>query len=204
MGGLNLQMGARNGAKQARQKDDFYATSPKAVELFLNALKKDNYSLNSKIWECACGQGHISKVLINNGFEVFSSDLIPRGYSENIFDFLNDDCNIDLTNTDILTNPPYKKAKEFVLRGLELLNNGNRLILFLKIRFLEGERRFQQIFRNTPPRYVYVHVTRQSCAMDGNFDEYCKNSGSECYAWIIWEKGSEKETILRWIEEKEN
>lgn len=151
MGGLNLQMGARNGAKQARQKDDFYATSPKAVELFLNALKKDNYSLNSKIWECACGQGHISKVLINNGFEVFSSDLIPRGYSENIFDFLNDDCNIDLTNTDILTNPPYKKAKEFVLRGLELLNNGNRLILFLKIRFLEGERRFQQIFRNTPP-----------------------------------------------------
>lgn len=151
MGGLNLQMGARNGAKQSRQNEDFYATSPKAVELFLAALKRDKIALNSKLWECACGQGHISKVLINNGFSVYSSDLVNRGFSNNIFDFLNSECKLDLTKTDIITNPPYKKAKEFVLKGLELLNEGNRLIMFLKFRFLEGERRFKSIFCNTPP-----------------------------------------------------
>lgn len=153
MGGLNLQMGARNGAKQPRQNEDFYATSPRAVELFLDALKRDNVSLNSNLWECACGQGHISKVLIENGFSVFSSDLVNRGFSDIVFDFLNDECHFDLTKTDIITNPPYKKAREFVLKGLELLKEGNRLIMFLKIRFLEGERRFKTIFQNSPPPF---------------------------------------------------
>lgn len=201
MGGLNLQMGARNGAKQPRQKEDFYATSPKAVELFLASLKRDGVQLNSDLWECACGQGHISKVLINAGYSVFSSDLINRGYSEQTIDFLKDEISLDLLKTDIITNPPYKMAKEFVLRGLDLLQEGNRLILFLKIRFLEGERRFNQIFRNTPPEFVYVHVTRQSCAMDGDFEQYCKSSGSECYCWFIFKKGYKGEPVLRWIEE---
>lgn len=161
MGGLNLQMGARNGAKQSRQNEDFYATSPKAVELFLAALKRDKIVLNSKLWECACGQGHISKVLINNGFSVYSSDLVNRGFSNNLFDFLNSECKLDLTKTDIITNPPYKKAKEFVLKGLELLNEGNRLIMFLKFRFLEGERRFKSIFCNTPP-HTFIFTLRDN------------------------------------------
>lgn len=37
--------------------------------------------------------------------------------------------------------------------------------------------------------------------MNGDFEKYCKTSGSECYCWFIWEKGSTKETVLRWIDE---
>ena len=40
------------------------------------------------IYEPCCGQGHISKVLIENGYNVFSSDLVDRGYGTPRIDFL--------------------------------------------------------------------------------------------------------------------
>ena len=31
------------------------------------------------VWECACGEGHLSKELQKQGYQVYSSDLIDRG-----------------------------------------------------------------------------------------------------------------------------
>lgn len=49
-----------------REKDDFYATEPKAIELLL-----EKESFNENIWECANGKGHLSDVLIAKGYNVF-------------------------------------------------------------------------------------------------------------------------------------
>ena len=48
-----------------RQKDDFYATPPEATQKLLDVEKFDG-----KIYEPCCGQGHISKVLNDNGYDV--------------------------------------------------------------------------------------------------------------------------------------
>ena len=40
----------------------------------------DRQKFEGNIWECACGDGAMSKVMIENGYEVYSSDLIDRGY----------------------------------------------------------------------------------------------------------------------------
>lgn len=202
-GKLNLILGARNGAKTDREKNDFYATDPKSVELFLDTLQKDNVKLNQNIWECACGKGHISEVLKKYGYTVFSTDLINRGYSNCLINFLSSNSQFfNLSKTDILTNPPYKDAEAFVLKALELLETGCKVVMYLKIQFLEGANRLNKIFKKYPPKFVYVHSTRQSIAKDGDFKEYCKTSGTLCYAWFIWEKGYHNETILRWIGEK--
>lgn len=50
--------GASNHSKQEREKNYFYATNPKAIEMLLNFEKFDK-----NIWECACGTGNLSKVL---------------------------------------------------------------------------------------------------------------------------------------------
>jgi len=47
--------------KTKRQKNDFYATDPNALKLFLNKISKDKLKLKGCIWECACGQGHFSR-----------------------------------------------------------------------------------------------------------------------------------------------
>lgn len=61
-----------------REENDFYATNPHAMEIALPHL--EDVGLSKNVWECACGQGHLSKVLENNGYNVYSSDLIDRGY----------------------------------------------------------------------------------------------------------------------------
>jgi len=187
-----VQLGASNHSLKDREVNDFYATDPNSLEIFLKALERDNIKLHHNIWECACGQGHLSNVLINNNYEVYSSDLINRGYGETK-DFLK--CN-NLFPGDILTNPPYKYAKDFVKHSLDLLEEGNYCIMFLKIQFLEGKDR-RKLFDKFPPKYVYVNSARQLCAMNGEFEKY--NATALCYCWFIWEKGFKGEPIIRWI-----
>ena len=93
-----LMLGVNPNAK--REENDYYATNPHAMEIALPYL--ENIGLSHNIWEPACGEGHLSKVLINHGYSVYSSDLIDRGYGDTK-DFLLCD---EHFNGDILTNPP--------------------------------------------------------------------------------------------------
>lgn len=191
---LSLIMGARNGALEERDEYDFYATDPKALELFLNKFNEDGERLADWVWEPACGNGHLSKTLKYLGYYVYSSDIIKREYDCNTFDFLVKEKN---WGGDILTNPPYKYAKEFVLKALDSIDNGQKVIMFLKCQFLEEQSRYNDLFSKHPPKYVYVHSGRQNCAKDGNFEKY--KSATLCYCWFVWQKGFKGETILRWI-----
>ena len=139
--------------------------------------------------------GHLSKVLKEKGYDVASSDLINRGYEEDCIDFLKYESGFPL-ELDILTNPPYKYAKEFVEHALELQQNGYYTIMFLKIQFLEGKERYK-LFQKYPPKYVYVNSSRQLCAMNGEFEKF--KTTALCYCWFIWEKGFQGEPIIRWI-----
>lgn len=70
-------IGASNHSDIEREVSDYYATDPKAVTLL---LAEETFSDN--IWECACGEGHISKELEKSGYNVLSTDLHYRGYGE--------------------------------------------------------------------------------------------------------------------------
>lgn len=128
-----------------REENDFYATNPKALRLLLEQLKEENIMLDKNIWECACGMGHLSKVLLAEGYNVLSTDLIKRGYGEQE-DFLNSERNWE---GDILTNPPFKYAEFFIDKGMKLLKDNKYLILFVKIQFLE-QNKLSQDFGASP------------------------------------------------------
>ena len=181
-----------------RQSEDFYATEPSAMELFYERWNKDGNEFYFKIWEPACGMGHLSKVLENHRHEVMSTDLIYRGYGEGGINFL-DDVQFDAKDFwegDILTNPPFKLAEKFIEKGISRLFEGRYLFLFLKIQFLEGQNR-KKLFEKYPPKYVYCYSARQKCARDGEFEKY--TATTQFYAWYVWEKGFTGETIIRWI-----
>ena len=183
--------------KAERQQEDFYATDPKALELFLDKLKQDKIYLFN-VWECACGQGHLAEVLKKQGYLAQATDLIDRGYGVGGVDFLADYLldRKEKWNGDILTNPPFKLAEKFVEKGMKLLDDTGKLILFLKIQFLEGQKR-KELFKKYPPKYVYCYSARQKCAKDGEFKKY--TATTQFYAWYVWEKGYTGETTLRWI-----
>lgn len=147
-------LGASNHTDKEREKHDFYATSPEAIDL----LKK-KIDLPKQILEPACGSGCLSERLVELGHEVKSYDLIDRGYGE-VQDFF--------TMTEppfegdfaIVTNPPYKIVTPWVLHCLELVPEGSLVCLFLKTTFLESKGRYEKIFSNYPPPQGFtVHRT---------------------------------------------
>lgn len=135
-------MGARNYALEERETNDYYATEPKALELLLDI---EPFSRN--VWECACGAGHLSEVLVKRGYNVKSSDLFDRGYGEIGVDFLKFDGQYD---GDIITNPPYKYALDFVKKAVDVITDGHKAAFFLKVQFLEGKAR-RKYFDIAPP-----------------------------------------------------
>lgn len=185
-------MGASNHTEAEREEKDFYATDPAVLDLL---CKK--YNIPAVVMEPACGSGDLSKWLESSGRKVYSSDIIDRGYGErqNFFEIMSvpDDCKC------ILTNPPYKYATEFVLHALDLLPVGGQVVMFLKTTFLETEKRYREIFRNTPPRIVYQFIRRVICAKNGDFVEAKKQGSAVSYAFFVWEKGYQGQTVIDWI-----
>lgn len=178
-------LGAHNECKEDREENDFYATQPIAAEWL---IKLEN--LDDNIWECACGQGHLGKVFEEHGYNVLATDLIDRGYGQGGVDFLKSD---GLFIGDIVTNPPYKYAQEFIEHALTLIPDGYKVCMFLKVQFLEGKAR-RELYENCPPRTVYISSSRIQCGRNGEF-----KGSMVAYAWYVWEKGYKGDTILKWF-----
>lgn len=185
---------------RGRADYDYYATDPRAVEMLL-----DLEEIRPIVLEPFCGEGHISKVFLNYGYEVFSSDLIDRGfgYRADIKDYqlLNNNlyCKDKLIldeDFDIVTNPPYKHTNEFTEYVLNLLRPGCKLIQFLKIQFLETKGR-RELFEKYPLKKLYVSSSRLVAAKNGDFS---KEKGSAiAYGWFVWEKGYTDDPIIKWF-----
>ncbi len=196
VGGTNSSfknIGATNHSPNEREKNDYYATEPKAVRLLLEIEK-----FEGTIWECACGEGHLSEEMIRLGYDVFSSDIIDRNY-KNIHlkneDFLSSrDENKRLLNWNIITNPPYKYANQFIEKALEIIEIGKKVAFFLPIRYLETKSR-KVIFEKYPPIRVHVSSSRLKCAMNGDFEKMANSA--VCYAWFVWQKGHTGTTELK-------
>lgn len=91
-------------------------------------------------------------------------------------------------------------AAEFTLKALDLIPDGNKVFMFLKLTFLEGKKRYDELFSKYPPKKIYVFSQRVLCAKNGDFDKTKANGGSAvAYAWYVWEKGYTGDTIVKWI-----
>ncbi len=184
--------GASNHSETERAVLDYYATDPEAVERLLEVEKFFHYIL-----EPACGGGHIAEVLLKHGHDVLCSDIVDRGYEKQTMtaDFLH--LSMSPRNSrDIITNPPYSKAKEFVEHAMSSSLESVKVAMFLKLTFLEGAKR-KDLFDKYPPKKIYVFRNRIDCWKNGIKPE--KASKAVCYAWFVWEKGYRGKPIIEWI-----
>jgi hypothetical protein len=185
---VSSTLGASNLSAGERADYDYYATPSRALDAIIPYLN------NNKIWECACGEGSLSSRLKENGFEVRESDLIIRNYPCEQLDFLM--C-FDKWDGDILTNPPFAFAKEFVEHSLMLIGEGQKVFMFLRVQFLESQKR-RYLFDASPPKYMLVYSKRNpQCAKNGDFSKPTGNASMYC--WFVWEKGFKGDTIIKWI-----
>lgn len=188
-------LGASNHSIHEREENDYYATDPIAL---VKLLEKERF--NHYVWECAVGGGHLANVLKQKGYDVKCSDIIDRGYPQTeIADFLLWERNKAEINRDIITNPPYSKALDFVSHALKESMNGIKIAMLLKLQFLEGKKR-RTFFKESPPKKIYVFSERIDCAKNGDFENLKKHGGGAvCYAWFIWENGWYGSPQIDWI-----
>lgn len=167
---------------------DFYQTPARCVE---KLLEKETFEWN--IFEPCSGAWAISKVLEDKWYRVYSQDIRTDDwvYWSKWMDFFK--CN-SISDDNIITNPPYFCAKEFVEKSLEIAQY--KVAMFLKLSFLESIDRYK-FFKNTPLKKVYVFSKRPQLYPE--WVEKPKNWWTIAYARYVREKWYEWQPIIDWI-----
>jgi hypothetical protein len=167
-----------------RPENDFYPTPPEGTIALLKVEK-----FYSDIWEPACGDGAMSKVLIDNNYNVVSTDIEPHGYGSSL-DFL---ASKILLAENVVTNPPFRIAQEFAEHALDL--GCDKLALLCKLCFLEGKSRATWL-EKSPLKSVYVFKSRLTLYRDGVKME---NGGMIAFAWFVWKRDYVGLPTIGWI-----
>lgn len=178
--GLGVAMaGGRNGGRDRapRADDDFMPTPPEGPQALLDAeLRFIRHAYRGKVWECACGNGAMSRVL-QSEFNVVSTNLADRGYGTTGVDFLKQ---TELQGDVIITNPPFKLADEFIRKGFSLRPSYMAMLLPSSFWHAAGPtKRRDDLFRQCTPSRVLPLGFRLDFENLGHPVMNC--------SWSIWE-----------------
>ena len=154
----------------------------------LPCIESEKFS--GDIWECACGDGTMSRVLEETGCTVPSTDLYQRGYGEAGHDFLKPSRSAD----NIVTNPPYNCAEGFVASGVKLARQSSRCCCALP--FLKGQTAPIRFSLECAAFRVWVFSERITFYPNGVEP---KGTGTTAYAWFVWDKDAPRTTELKWF-----
>lgn len=174
-----------------RETHDFYPTWPAATKALVQAE-----TFFGPIWEPACGDGAMSRVLKAAGYDVISTDLVDRGYGEGGRDFLMEWSPLA---PNIVTNPPFRWAIEFTDRALHLTTG--KVALFLRLAFLEGVERGRW-FKGTPLASVWV-MSRRVPIQRGRMAEDGDGHGVMAFAWFVWDHAHSGRPEIGFLDWKE-
>ena len=176
-------------ASRFRVPHDFYPTPPVGTRALLSVER-----FHGSIWEPACGDGAISKVLAAQRYHVVSTDLVHRGYGIGGINFLTE------TTTrarNIVTNPPYGSglADAFVRHALHLVAPvGGRVAMLLNLASLAHPMRHHQWTRR-PPSNVYI-LDELTCWPNGVERSF---AAEHRYCWAVWKPGHVGRPALWWL-----
>jgi hypothetical protein len=191
---MNARPGSVNRASIWRGEDDHYPTPPGATWALCNLG-----ILPDRVWEPACGDGAMASVLSASGKEVVATTLVPRGYGEPGVDFLQEKT---LRAPAIVTNPPFKIADDFIAHALSL--EPEVACFFLRLKCLEGRRRYNRIYATRPLTSVQVFIERVKFYAGDTPVADQPGWNTEAFAWFIWSKKPLPLAPIGWISRDSN
>ncbi len=157
-----------SGANKRRELD-FYPTPTECTVALMNFMKFPKM----RIWEPCCGDGAISKVLLEYGHDVFSSD-IHTDYGEEMDFFFVREVGCDA----IITNPPFNLSEEFIIKSIQTCDI---VCMLLKSQYWHAKKR-QSLFNKSVPEWVLPLTWRPDFTNGGN------GSPTMDMCWTVWTK----------------
>ena len=174
------------GRGRERNPRDFYRTPAWCVEVLL-----EHEQLLPRVFDPSCGDGAILEVLQEAGHKVQGLDIDAAsamrasdalGAPVWVGDYLSP----GRTNPpfcDVVMNPPYRQAAEFIRKALERSGPREKVCALLRLNFLGSSRkRLDLVGAGSELRRVIVLSRRPSFTGDGRSDA-CE------YAWFIFLRG---------------
>jgi hypothetical protein len=166
-----------------RKKSDFYETPYSMTRHLLN-----KHTFTSEVLEPACGNGAIVKVLNEFNFNV-------TAYDKEI-DFLLETRKFE----NVITNPPFSLAHEFIEKCQEICTE--QFALLLPLSYLHGKKRYDDFYGGNKVNLHSVYVfTRYPMLGDELRDDGKYRTGMMVYAWLVFHrKEIIREPVIRWID----
>jgi hypothetical protein len=172
--------------------DDF-PTPPWATRALFEFVLGEHVPLRRmSCLEPACGAGHMAAALEEQFESVAASDAYDYGYGE-VRDFLLEPYRTGSYDW-VITNPPFRLAQEFVIKGLEVARIGVAIVA--RTTFLESVGRYEAIFRGKPLA-IFAQFTERVPMLKGRLDP--RASTATGYAWFVWRKGTSAVPQLVWV-----
>lgn len=170
-----------NSNSEKRRELDFYPTPPEVTHALMKFL---NLSPRT-IWEPACGDGAMSKVIESYGHIVISTDIRPTTYAMEATDFLSSDYT-DWPCDAIITNPPFNLSEEFIKHAL---TQANVVAMVLKSQYWHASKR-KKLFYEFPPAYVLALSWRPDFLFDQRKEGDKKAAPTMECIWTVWIEGN--------------
>lgn len=166
---------------------DFFQTPHPLTRLLL-----ENEVFDGTILEPAAGKGAIVKVLKDfDNKEIVAYDLDDN----NGKDFLTE----DRCFSNIITNPPFKLAHQFILHSKQLANQ--KIAMLLPLNYLHGQKRFNEIWTDTLFPLASVYIFTRYVMFDTKLrkDDKLISNGFMTFAWFVWDKKHQGPPAIKWL-----
>ena len=192
-------------AGYARQARDFYPTEPWVTEALCRAMPLVHRGevgepgpTNATVWEPACGDGRMARVLAAHGYHVFASDIADYGYGRTGVDFLT--CltlpAMEPPVAAIVTNPPFNLAVPFIQKALNHTCFYGGKVAILQRHEFDAPRSNWSLF--AAPFAAKLILPRRPRWSDSH-----KASPRFPYAWYLWDWRHQGDPVIRWLPDPE-
>lgn len=168
---------------------DFYPTPPEGTRALLSVER-----FHGPIWEPACGDGAIAKVLTAAGYHVVATDLINRGYGTGGINFL---AETRPRAKNIITNPPYGRglATAFLQHALRFTDQTHGSVAMLLNLASLAHPIHHPFWTRRPPTAIYV-LDELQCWPNGIPSSF---PAEHRYYWAVWHHGRHGKPSLWWL-----
>ena len=147
-----------------RRASDFYETPYSITQQLLD---RETFEKNATTLEPACGNGAILSVLHKNGMFAWGYDVET--------DFLKETRQVD----QIITNPPFSLALEFIKQAKEIVRC--KFAFLLPLSYLHGKKRLDEIYTNRVFPLAKVYVSWRGVVMvSPGMGMQCSEYGVKC------------------------
>lgn len=165
-----------------RKKSDFYETPYSVTQQLL-----DTECFEGLILEPAQGEGAIVSILNKNHLPCVGYDIEKNFLTET------------QKYPNIITNPPFSIALEFILKAKEIAEH--KIAFLLPLAYLHGKRRYDVIYQDKLFPLETVHVfTRYPMLGDKLREDGKYRTGMMVYAWFVWNREHSGSPKISWID----